>query len=366
MARRGTLDLFLQQRSDVRLATGGIKWSRRSTARHHRPLVSHRFVVAMVVARVSLLAAVSLIMGLQLAAPSTAAPASGQDCPTGWEGPHRDICYRLSEDARSWTDAKANGCEALSGGAYLASVTYANKAFLSKQESIVGSDYYWVGLRSGDAEWNSGTAAAEPVDYTNWEVMRHQEPSGSRITNDDCVMVTTASAPAEFQPAGSWVDWDCDYQTPAICQVQQNSDGSCSDGWTSVGSDCYAMTEALSFSEAELACSTKMTGARLAAVSDYDTLSAGLDIGTAGYLWIGLRSTPAADGALRWLANGEEVSDTPWKCIKYDEPDSEQMGFEDADCVVVNGLEADDLYQAGAWSDYFCTVEYKYLCALQL
>ncbi|KAF0289789.1 hypothetical protein FJT64_011986 [Amphibalanus amphitrite] len=200
-----------------------------------------------------------------------------KDCPTGWEGPHRDICYRLSEDARSWTDAKANGCEALSGGAYLASVTYANKAFLSKQESISR-----LGLLLGG---------------------------------------------------------------PAL-RGRRNSDGSCSDGWTSVGSDCYAMTEALSFSEAELACTTKMADARLAAVYDYDTLSAGLDIGTAGYLWIGLRSTPAADGALRWLANGEEVSDTPWKYVEYDEPDSEIVG-DDADCVAVNGLEAAELYRNG-------------------
>ncbi|KAF0289788.1 hypothetical protein FJT64_011986 [Amphibalanus amphitrite] len=221
-----------------------------------------------------------------------------KDCPTGWEGPHRDICYRLSEDARSWTDAKANGCEALSGGAYLASVTYANKAFLSKQESISRLGLLLV--------------------FNTVSICSHR--------CSPCLTLLSPLLNPVFQP--------------------QNSDGSCSDGWTSVGSDCYAMTEALSFSEAELACTTKMADARLAAVYDYDTLSAGLDIGTAGYLWIGLRSTPAADGALRWLANGEEVSDTPWKYVEYDEPDSEIVG-DDADCVAVNGLEAAELYRNG-------------------
>ena len=84
--------------------------------------------------------------------------------------------------------------------------------------SIIKSTYYWVGLRSGDGDGDSSAADALRLNYTNWERMRHHEPSGSRASNDDCVLMVGDAAPKEFLPAGSWVDWDCNYVTRFICQ----------------------------------------------------------------------------------------------------------------------------------------------------
>ena len=142
-----------------------------------------------------------------------------QGCPIGWLGPHRNICYKLSDDKLSWNDADT-GCEELADGAHLASVTYANKAFLSKQREIFDSDYYWVGLRSGDAEWNQGTAAAEKVDFTQWEKVRSSEPSGSVYTDDDCVLMVGETAPDVFKPAGSWMNWPCSDDCSPLCEFK--------------------------------------------------------------------------------------------------------------------------------------------------
>ena len=102
-----------------------------------------------------------------------------QACPGGWMGPHLGMCYKLSDTKLNWNDANTAGCGNLTSGGHLASVTYANKAFLSKQSNIFDSAYYWVGLRSGDTEWNKGTPAAEPVDFTNWEEIQLSEPNGT-------------------------------------------------------------------------------------------------------------------------------------------------------------------------------------------
>ena len=145
-----------------------------------------------------------------------------QGCPSGWVGPNRGLCYKLSDKALSWYDADASGCEELAPGARLASVTYANKAFLSKQKSIfIDSYYYWVGLRSGDSEWNRDTAAAEAVDFTGWEKIRFSEPSGSSATNDDCVLMVGESAADEYKPAGGWMDWPCDDPDSLLCEFKQ-------------------------------------------------------------------------------------------------------------------------------------------------
>ena len=62
------------------------------------------------------------------------------------------------------------------------------------------------------------SAREERVDYTNWEKVRHREPSGSRATNDDCVRMVGKEAPREFLPAGQWMDWNCAEELPFVCQ----------------------------------------------------------------------------------------------------------------------------------------------------
>ena len=118
----------------------------------------------------------------------------------------------------SWDLANTEGCNNLTEGAYLASVTYSNKAFLSKQDAILDTAYYWVGLRQGDDEWNKGTEVAEKVDFTRWEKVSHSEPDGHPTSNNDCVFMTGGNAFAGSLEAGRWLDWSCDFQTDVICQ----------------------------------------------------------------------------------------------------------------------------------------------------
>ena len=107
-----------------------------------------------------------------------------------------------------------------------------------------------------------------------------------------------------------------------------------------------------------------MLDAKLATVTDYKELSNSLLLDDLSYFWVGLRSTPAQDGKLYWLS-GQEATPTNWKFVQYDEPDAAHFGA-NADCVVVNGIQSDELYTAGKWSDYFCDVEYRFLCAIDV
>ena len=124
----------------------------------------------------------------------------------------------------TWDQANAEGCNNLADGAYLASVTYNNKGYLSKQDAIIDSYFFWVGLRSGDDEWNKGTPHAQKVDYTNWETVQLSEPSGSRATNDDCVTMVPEYYWPKFMPSGHWLDWQCDSgECQYICELRQVS-----------------------------------------------------------------------------------------------------------------------------------------------
>ena len=122
----------------------------------------------------------------------------------------------------NWTDANSKGCQTVDSRAHLAAITYDNKAFLSKQEAIfVTGSYYWVGLRSGDAEWNKDAEFATPVNYTNWQRLKFTEPDGSEARDNDCVLVTGSLVPSEFRPPGSWMDWDCQDRGNYLCELDQ-------------------------------------------------------------------------------------------------------------------------------------------------
>ncbi|XP_043199234.1 macrophage mannose receptor 1-like [Amphibalanus amphitrite] len=312
-----------------------------------------------------------MLVCVQLAIPSSASLLSDSACPDGWVGPHRSVCYRLSDEYLDWNEANASGCQELQEGAYLASVTYANKAFLSKQESITDSDYYWVGLRSGDAEWNSGTAAAEPVDFTNWGVVRHQEPSGSSVTNDDCVLlIGEVPNDEEYGASGTWMDWDCGLEAFFLCELKKDPGVACPNkNWIRHNDACYMLHDIQNktFAEAEERCDQLQPGATLGSVADYDALVRivpGMD--TAAYYWIGLRSTPAPDGRLRWrTADAAEVLSTHWWYAEYDEPNGARMG-PDHDCVRVSGRRSAELYTTGEWEDQHCGHRSRFLCALRV
>ena len=145
-----------------------------------------------------------------------------QRCPAGWVGPHRNTCYKLITDNKlGWREANSGGCQAVDSRAHLAAVTYNNKAFLSKQTPIfMDGGFYWVGLRSGDTEWNQGTSYATPVDYTNWERLQFVEPDGSAAMENDCVLVNGRRTPSAFQP-GKWADWNCNDPGEYLCQLVQ-------------------------------------------------------------------------------------------------------------------------------------------------
>ncbi|KAF0311854.1 C-type mannose receptor 2 [Amphibalanus amphitrite] len=267
------------------------------------------------------------------------APVSSSACPWGWVGPHRDTCYRLSSYEATWTEASA-GCRALHEDAHLASVRDVNTVFLSKQKSIIDTDYYWVGLRSGNDTWNNNTGHAESVDFTSWEVVRHQEPSGSSVTNDDCVKVVGPGAPPEFLPAGRWLDWDCQARNAFICSRERRPLTMCPRFWSATITHCYLLVkQQLSHSEADAFCASRLS--RLATVADYSRLPPALDLADVTFFWVGLRSTPDRAGQLHW-DDGSPVTDTHWLRLTSDEPDGDQFG-PDHDCVVVNGLRAEEM-----------------------
>ena len=137
------------------------------------------------------------------------------DSDPDWVGPHRGKYYTLGKEFASWYDAKAD-CQALD--ARLAAITYDNKAFLSKQLSIIDSNYFWIGLRSNETQFNAGTEFAVEKDYTNWEKICAQEPDGDRASEDDCVAITGRLSGPDYQPAGSWADSQCNAVGDFICQ----------------------------------------------------------------------------------------------------------------------------------------------------
>ena len=117
----------------------------------------------------------------------------------------------------------------------------------------------------------------------------------------------------------------------------------------------------MSFVEGAQLCES--WGATLAAVPDYDALAQAVTM-DAEFIWIGLRSTPDIQGKLHWLnADGEEVTETNWRVISYDEPNGPDNGPGN-DCVMINGLDSDQLFTVGDWGDYDCSFESRFLCAV--
>ena len=133
-----------------------------------------------------------------------------------WVGPHHGKYYTLVTEPATWYVANATGCP---DGGHLASITYDNKAFLSKQLSIIDTDYFWIGLRSDETQFNAGTEFAVDVDYTNWERMSVPEPNGHLESGDDCVRVTGFWSETNLQAADIWADVDCDESLNFICQT---------------------------------------------------------------------------------------------------------------------------------------------------
>ncbi|XP_043218096.1 macrophage mannose receptor 1-like [Amphibalanus amphitrite] len=302
---------------------------------------------------------------LQLSAPADCHNQEGS-CPDGWEGPHRDVCYKLSDTWLSWSDANAIGCQNLTAGAHLASITYSNKAFLSKRHYLSNSDYFWVGLLSGDDKWNIGTPAEEEVDFTNWETVQHQEPSGSSITNDDCVLMVGPTATGEFRK-GAWLDRSCDYPFNFLCAFERDDPSvACPRYWYLYDNSCYMLhhQDWMTYTQANDFCSSLVTTASLAKVTNYEELAANVPLKDADFFWIGLRSTPTVDGKLLWN-NGDEAEPTNWLKLSYSEPDGDDFGPGN-DCVMVNGLQAEEQYAAGQWGDYDCSYESQFLCALEI
>ena len=150
------------------------------------------------------------------------APRPLQSCPEGWTGPHHSSCFKMINEPATWLEANSNGCGEQDSRAHLAAITADNRAFLSKELSLFGKiDYYWVGLRSTDDKWNSGTQFAVDVDYTNWETAVRHDPDGTTEENDNCVAVAGRLADPSFQPVGGWADASCTDKGPYACDKPQ-------------------------------------------------------------------------------------------------------------------------------------------------
>ncbi|XP_043218069.1 asialoglycoprotein receptor 2-like [Amphibalanus amphitrite] len=310
-----------------------------------------------------------VLLGVALICLQLSAPADCHNqvrgCPDGWEGPHRGFCYKLSDTTQSWSDANATGCQSLAAGAHLASITYSNKAFLSNRHSLYEASYFWVGLHAGDDKWNAGTLAEEDVDFTNWETLVHQEPSGSVITNDNCVLMVGPTATGEYQK-GAWLDWSCNGTFYSLCAFERDdSSAACPHDWFLYDNACYMLQDQrMTFTEANDFCSSLVATASLAKVTNYEELAANVPLKDAYFFWIGLHSTPTVDGKLLW-DNGDDAEPTNWLKLSYSEPDGDDIGPGN-DCVMVNGLEKDELFSTGEWGDYDCSYESQFLCALKI
>ena len=120
----------------------------------------------------------------------------------------------------------------------------------------------------------------------------------------------------------------------------------------------------MTFSEAEEFCKGQQSGATLAAVPDYSDLSKAISF-VGDYIWIGLKSTPDAQGQLHWLTfDGAQVTKTNWKVFSFEEPDDADNPL--GDCVMINGMYSLELDTAGEWQDDDCGYEVKFLCALRV
>ena len=150
-----------------------------------------------------------------------------------------------------------------------------------------------------------------------------------------------------------------------VCS-QESADTECPEYWYKYNGACYMLHHPkMSFADAEAFCATVQPGSTLAAVPDYAALAQAVPL-DAEYFWIGLRSTPDIQGELRWLnADGDRVADTNWQFISYDEPNGPATGPEN-DCVMLNGLQSEELYAVGEWGDYKCDFESRFLCAVEV
>ena len=120
----------------------------------------------------------------------------------------------MSDSAEAWHTANETGCRALDTRAHLAAITYDNNAFLSKQVELFTPDFYWVGLRSSDDEWNKGTEYATKVEDGSftWASLGYSNPSHAGDPEWDCVI-----ADAEGWKDGEW----CSSKFASLCQLDQ-------------------------------------------------------------------------------------------------------------------------------------------------
>ncbi|XP_043189858.1 macrophage mannose receptor 1-like [Amphibalanus amphitrite] len=288
-----------------------------------------------------------------------------QDCPSGWVGPHRGTCYKLVTDkALNWDGANATGCPSQHEGAHLAAITYDNKAFLSKQSDIRKGSYYWIGLRSPYTKWNQDTEFETDIDYTNWEVIKAQEPDGAAISNDDCVIMSGAGAGTEFQPPGVWADTHCDSTLSYVCETEQE-DGACAEGWELLNGRCFRLSsidDFKSWQAARDACASTVPSSRLAVI-DFQLPGDSRVVKDSVAFWVALRSTPGSDGVLRWSSPGKpQVVNTNWQQIVSVEPNG--VPERNELCVAVNGVNSMDIYAVGEWADVDCSFKTQYLCEM--
>ncbi|RUS91679.1 hypothetical protein EGW08_000505, partial [Elysia chlorotica] len=284
-------------------------------------------------------------------------------CPNGWiESPGSGTCIKLSDDKKSWADARA-ACQA-DGGDLVKILDDSMNQFIWGQVSSDRNQPYWIGLHDrigeDDFQWLDDTAK---VTYFNWG---QGQPNNIRrvdsLDGQDCVEIGSS-----FAPAGQWNDNACTDTAKYICEKSlggSSAQATCPNGWIeSPGSGtCIKLSDdKKSWADARAAC--QADGGDLVKILD-DSMNqfiwGQVSSDRNQPYWIGLHDRIGEDD-FQWLDDTAKVTYFNWG---QGQPNNiRRVGSLDGqDCVEIGSSFA----PAGQWNDNACSDTAKYICEKSL
>nr|XP_027211117.1 type-2 ice-structuring protein-like [Penaeus vannamei] len=261
-----------------------------------------------------------------------AALAAGAACPPPF-AKVGDECFHLSEDKRSWNDARRR-CRGMGGDLAVPSDVRALDTFVFARVEGPG---VWIGGTDQDNEgvWN----------YLNGDAIKAQDWSGNQPDNygggEDCLEIRSY-----FNPPVN--DYICSVEQHFVCEIEI----SCPKPFIRIGMECfYLSTEALPWNAARREC--QAMGGDLAVPSDVEALDDYVFTKTKGPgVWIG-GTDQDNEGVWNYL-NGDAIKAQDWS---GNQPDNYGGG---EDCLEIRS------YFDPPVNDYVCSRSQRFVCEFQV
>ncbi|XP_071507011.1 macrophage mannose receptor 1-like [Diadema antillarum] len=270
-------------------------------------------------------------------------PDDPNSCRSGFTQ-YGDSCFKVVSRTMAFSDA-IQACRNEGSDVTLASIVDVYEgAYTDTLVHYNGDAMLWIGLLddkvSGQYKW----VDSHPVWYTNWGQGEPSQEGGEGCT---------------ALGLDGWDDHSCSDQLGALCKYSlvatptEHPDvpGSCPDGWSSYGMNCYLFSEDIaervSWPTAEYTC--KQAGGNLASIhtkQENEWIRSHIKQEISD-VWIGFEATPSSSFA--WTDN-TPVDYTNWN---PGEPNSNFLG--DEDC-------AEMYLETGRWNDLDCLSIQGYVC----